>query len=297
MTETVKVTSLEPLTFSRYQQDFKICESIIKKQSKSFYAAFSQLPHPDNWAVYAIYAFCRQADDLIDEAEDVDGLECLKQQLHDFIDKQIILNTPMWRALAVVFQHYPMSADPFYDMLYGQKQDSQFEQPETIADLSEYSYYVAGSVGLMLLPILSDVPSQLVSRGKQIGEAMQVTNILRDVGEDFANHRIYLPRTLLKKHGVDNRMFIQESPSQELIAAWEELAKRAESLYEEGLELTAGLKPKARFPFVAACVYYRAILTAVRNNHYQMLHQRQVVSANHKFKLIPEIQHLINKYS
>lgn len=59
MTETVKVTSLEPLTFSRYQQDFKICESIIKKQSKSFYAAFSQLPHPDNWAVYAIYAFCR----------------------------------------------------------------------------------------------------------------------------------------------------------------------------------------------------------------------------------------------
>ena len=186
--------------FQEYQKDFAYCESIIKKNSKSFYLAFSQLPKRKAQSVYAVYAFCRRADDLIDRDNNQAGLRQLERQLLDFNEGKVP-NDPVWRALSVVFDNFPMVTAPFFDMLTGQRKDADFKQPETRKDLEEYCYYVAGSVGLMLLPLLTERPADIVVPAKKLGEAMQLTNILRDVGEDYQMGRIYLTKEDMTRFG------------------------------------------------------------------------------------------------
>lgn len=109
--------------------DYEYCEEIIKVHSKSFNFAFSKLPKEKAQAVYAIYAFCRQADDSIDEAssplEQKQALDELKKQL-DLFSEGNNLDTPIWRALRDVFDRYDMSLEPFYDQLEGQTMDYHF---------------------------------------------------------------------------------------------------------------------------------------------------------------------------
>ena len=171
--------------FDKYSEDFASCEEVIKKHSKSFYSAFSQLPKDKARSVFAIYAFCRQADDAIDLLKDLKLLNENHHGLHK-LEAGTVLDAPIWRALSVVFATYDLPFQPFYDMLTGQRMDLYFQQPATEADLSHYSYYVAGSVGLMLLPILSSSAAEIQTPAKKLGEAMQRTNILRDIGEDLA---------------------------------------------------------------------------------------------------------------
>ncbi|KAB5910035.1 phytoene/squalene synthase family protein, partial [Bifidobacterium adolescentis] len=212
--------------FQEYQKDFAYCESIIKKNSKSFYLAFSQLPKRKAQSVYAVYAFCRRADDLIDRDNNQAGLRQLERQLLDFNEGKV-LNDPVWRALSVVFDNFPMVTAPFFDMLTGQRKDADFKQPETRKDLEEYCYYVAGSVGLMLLPLLTERPTDLVVPAKKLGEAMQLTNILRDVGEDYQMGRIYLTKEDMTRFGVATTMLKEKQAQTQLVALWESLAKQA----------------------------------------------------------------------
>lgn len=282
--------------FQEYVADFEACRQIIKHASKSFYAAFSQLPEEEALSVYAVYAFCRQADDLIDENQDLAGLDAFEEQLRAFEDGQIP-DQFIWRALAVVFQHYPMNFQPFYDMIEGQRMDMAFSQPETQDDLSHYAYHVAGTVGLMLLPILSNQPDTCVSYARDIGEAMQVTNILRDIGEDRQKGRIYLPSERMNSFGVSNQDLDQEMPTKNLILLWENQAKHAENLYARGLGIIPLVKAETRLALLSAIYYYRAILDACRHSDYQVLSKRQSISAFEKAKLLVTVKADLKKYS
>src|SRR5690625_4599843 len=143
---------------NQVESDFLYCESIIKRNSKSFYYAFSQLPEDKAKAVYVIYAFCRIADDSVDEndepVERAKALSRLKYEL-DLFSRNEELDKPLWRALRYVFDHYHMDIQPFYDQLTGQSMDVNFVSPKNLSELERYSYYVAGSVGLMLLPVIA----------------------------------------------------------------------------------------------------------------------------------------------
>jgi len=142
---------------AQLRADYKYCENVIKKYSKSFYYAFSQLPDEKAKAVYAVYAFCREADDVVDETQEQTKKQQKLQQLEEELNQFAKGNTPddpKWRALRDVFQRFEMEVEPFYLQITGQKSDIRFQQPQSIEDLYEYSYHVAGSVGLMLLPIL-----------------------------------------------------------------------------------------------------------------------------------------------
>ena len=157
------------------REDYKYCESIIKKNSKSFYAAFSTLPLKKRNSIYAIYAFCRLADDSVDILVSKSELLSLKTTLEK-LSLGIPDDTPISRALTHTFNSYNIDFYPFYDMIKGQLSDFDFKQPETIKDLSIYSYYVAGSVGLMLLPIIAtENKHKLETVAKSLGEAMQIT--------------------------------------------------------------------------------------------------------------------------
>src|SRR5699024_9646010 len=116
------------------EKAYRYCEEIIKEHSKSFYYAFSRLPKEQAKAVYAIYAFCRSADDSVDEVpstkRQIKGIHQLEEALRQF-EKGTRLSHPMWIALGDVFDRYPMEFQPFYDQLTGQKMDIQFQQPAT----------------------------------------------------------------------------------------------------------------------------------------------------------------------
>lgn len=264
------------------EADFKYCEAIIQKHSKSFYHAFSGLPTEKSHAVYAIYAFCRIADDSVDEnstsASRRQALTQLKDEL-DLFKENKEPNHPLWRALRHVFNTFDMTIEPFYDQLKGQEMDIQFSSPETLVDLEDYSYYVAGSVGLMLLPIIaSEKHRHLKKAAIELGVAMQLTNILRDIGEDYDDkNRIYLPEEERSRFGYDENKLNEKIIDQSFIDLWEHLAKRAESLYDDFTDYLDQFDEDSQFPVAISANVYRSILDVVRENDYDCLSKRNFV--------------------
>lgn len=273
--------------------DYEYCEEIIKVHSKSFNFAFSKLPKEKAQAVYAIYSFCRQADDSIDEAssplEQKQALDELKKQL-DLFSEGNNLDTPIWRALRDVFDRYDMSLEPFYDQLEGQTMDYHFVQPDTLNELERYSYFVAGSVGLMLLPIIATENHQeLTDIAISLGVAMQITNILRDVGEDQRdNNRIYLPKELMEKTGYSRQDLKNQTVNQSFILLWELLASRSEELYKIVKQNLLKFDSDSRFPVLLSANIYQEILNTVRKNQYDCFTIRNKTSLIRKLCLYRE---------
>lgn len=284
---------LQPL-FKEYQADFDYCEAIIKEKSKSFYAAFSQLPQQKAMSVYAIYAFCREADDSIDVHKDVHRLNSLRDELKNF-EAGIIPDRPVWRALFVVFKYYPMTIKPFYDMLEGQEMDVHFQQPNNQAELENYCYYVAGTVGLMLLPLLSKQPEAIQDQAKALGTAMQLTNILRDVGEDFDAGRIYFPKDRLTNFGYDETDLAAQKVNESFAQLWESEAQLAEANYDYALTMLHMIDDDAREPLLLAIYFYREILNVVRENDYQCLTKRHYVGKRRKLALYYQTKKKLNE--
>ena len=282
---------------AQMKQDYAYCEGIIKAASKSFYTAFSQLPKEKAQAVYAIYAFCRQADDTVDTNELIEikqrNLFKLEEELIAFSDGHTPEH-PMWRALRDVFDRYQMDIQPFYDQLEGQKRDLVFKGISDLDVLRDYSYYVAGSVGLMLLPILAakqGVTDTLRESAVALGIGMQFTNILRDVGEDYLeNHRVYLPEDLLQKYQVDLPSIMIEGPNEAFISIWEELAQYSQGYYQKFWHNIEQFDKDCRVPVLAAARLYHAILDSVRLNHYDCLSKRNFVPNLRMLQLLKEVK-------
>ncbi|REB07813.1 phytoene/squalene synthase family protein [Sporosarcina sp. BI001-red] len=275
------------------QDDFAYCEQIIKRHSKSFYYAFSRLPEEKAQAVYAIYAFCRTADDSVDENREgiaqLIALDNLTDELNRFTRRQEI-DHPLWRALRVVFNTYDMDLEPFYDQIKGQRMDISFSTPQTLDDVETYSYYVAGSVGRMLLPIIaSDSTRDCTDAAVSLGVAMQLTNILRDIGEDYREKgRIYLPADELQRVGYHADQLASAQITDSFIQVWELLANRAEHLYEEFLGLISEFDKDSQFAVLASAQVYRGILTSVRQNNYDCFARKNFVTKREMIRILAD---------
>lgn len=284
------------------KKDYVYCEKVIKASSKSFYTAFSKLPKDKAKAVYAIYAFCRQADDTVDANEPLSlkkqNLAILEAELIEF-EKGNTPNHPMWRALRDVFNRYEMAIAPFYDQLEGQNRDLDFQEILDLDALKEYSYYVAGSVGLMLLPILAaetEVTNSLKESAISLGVAMQLTNILRDIGEDYReNKRVYVPTELLKRHQVNLTKVMRMSPDENFVALWEEMAAESHRGYEQFEESIMKYDRDCRFPVLVSSKLYSGIMDSVRKNHYDCLSKRNYVPEEKMLELILETRKILKK--
>lgn len=284
------------------KKDYAYCEKVIIASSKSFYTAFSKLPKDKEKAVYAIYAFCRQADDTVDANEPLalkkENLAILEAELKEF-EKGKTPNHPMWRALRDVFNRYAMTTSPFYDQLEGQKRDLDFQEITDLAALKDYSYYVAGSVGLMLLPILatkSGITESLKESAVSLGVAMQITNILRDVGEDYReNKRVYLPTELLDRHQVDLAQNVEKGPDNNFIALWEELAEESSRGYVAFEDSITHYDSDCRFPVLVSSKLYSGIMDSVRKNNYDCLSKRNYVPEARMMELILETRKILKK--
>ena len=279
---------------------YRYCEEIIKKNSKSFYFAFSQLPEDKANAVFAIYTFCRRADDSVDEngskVRQKEELERLNMELQLF-EKGEEIQHPMWLALRDVFNRYNMSIEPFYEQLEGQRMDINFTEPMTLKELEKYSYYVAGTVGLMLLPVLAQGSSiDLTEQAISLGIAMQITNILRDIGEDYhIKNRIYIPQSLLASELYSADHLKNATINSSFIRIWESLAQHAEELYDNFFHSIFYFDEDSRFQVLLAAKVYRGILNAVRKNNYDCFHVKNYVSPIEMQKIHQAARFVVNR--
>lgn len=262
--------------------DYRTCADIAKANSRTFYAAFGQLPPPKRDAVYAVYAFCRRCDDVADDPSPKYTLSEVERDLLSMLDSGRS-DDPVFNALGDSFARFELDPAPFHEIIEGQRTDLCFRQPETLDELLRYCYLVAGTVGLMILPVLASANASAL-RGKAIdlGEAMQITNILRDVGEDLGSGRIYLPADLLARRGLDRPALVAMKEcgriGEGFKLAWEELAALAEEDYGLFLESLDGFDRDARLAVCSAAMGYRAILGAVRDSGYDCLTARRSVA-------------------
>ncbi|TDQ42086.1 phytoene/squalene synthase family protein [Aureibacillus halotolerans] len=272
-------------------QAYLSCRDLMMAHSKTFYKAFSLLPPRQKKAVWAVYAFCRYADDLVDEAGKYpETLDMFEEKLEGFLQGKAQEGF-IWTALADVFSQFDMDPQPFRDMIIGQRMDVVGTSYSTLEAVEEYAYYVAGSVGLMLLPLIApDTKHLLQEDAVKLGNAMQLTNILRDVGEDYERNRMYLPHSLLKEHHVDVHMLsLSHVPTEGFKQVWEIIAQRAETLYDEALSTITLYPMYSRTPIKGAAYMYRAILTKIRKNKYQVFTERHYVTVEEKQHILSQL--------
>jgi phytoene synthase len=274
----------------KLQVAYEFCENVIKENSKTFYRAFSFLPSSQKRAVWAIYAFCRRVDDIIDESAHPKREILQFEQEYALFKKGRFVDDPMWMALTDVFQCFDMDEQAFDDMIKGQKMDLCKNRYDTVEEMVDYSYHVASTVGLMLLPVLAPGKETELREGAiQLGLAMQITNILRDIGEDLMKGRIYLPKEKFIQHHYSMKEFLHYEVNERFISMWEELAKMAEDSYEQAME-TVELYPEySRIPVKGAAFLYRAILDEIRNKGYNVFKQRNFVTDHIKERIMASL--------
>ncbi|MGF2617804.1 phytoene/squalene synthase family protein [Rossellomorea vietnamensis] len=272
------------------KEAYQACEEIIRKHSKTFYKAFSFLPEENRNAVWAIYAFCRRVDDIVDEGEnpEVEIIQ-FKEEFSQFAKGERLPESPYWTALHDVFQRFQMELAPFEDMIEGQEMDLSGRRYHSINELESYCYHVAGTVGLMLLPVLAPGKERILRDGAiSLGIAMQYTNILRDIGEDLTRNRLYLPKETMMQHGYSADLLEENVVNSSFVSLWESLAERAEAYYEEAMETISHYPSYSQIPVQSAAIFYRSILDSVRSNGHNVFSKRAYVSDIQKEKLLAE---------
>lgn len=270
------------------KQAYQQCERVIAENSRTFYKAFSLLPKADRQAVWAVYAFCRRVDDIVDEGMlPEQGLHEFEKDFDAFLQGEYPINDAMWVALSDVFSRYDMDPVPFREQLKGQAMDLTTQRYETLEDLLIYCYHVASTVGLMLLPILAPNNHKVLKEDAvALGLAMQLTNILRDIGEDLERGRVYLPQNRMAHHQVTEWDLRRAEVNEGFVALWEELAKEAEAYYEQANQ-TIHLYPKrSQVPLKSASHFYRHILTTIRDKEYRVFDTKHFVTDEKKAEIL-----------
>lgn len=276
------------------RDDYKKCEEIIKKNSTTFYKSFKNSSESKRNAVYAIYAFCRIADDIVDVEKDANKLNDFYQELELFKNNKEI-DTYLWRSLRDVFNNYKMDIKPFLEMIEGQRYDLNFKEFKTIEELDKYCYLVAGTVGLMLLPIISNSSDKTKISAINLGKAMQYTNILRDIDNDLNRGRIYLPLELFNKYNYTKEDLSKKIINKDFILLWEDLAEKAETLYKDVLDNINIYDEYARFAIILSINYYQAILNEIRKNNYNVFKGKIYVNKVKKLKLFMQSKYFLYK--
>lgn len=271
------------------KRDFEYCRKVMKEYSKTFYMAFNRLPSPKKEAVWVYYALNRRLDNIGDLQHDVSLLKEEEQKLDSFLQGQSI-DDPIYRCLEEVQKIFPMDIKAVKAMFKGQYADAEQKNIETEDELFTYCYNVAGSVGDMLLPILAvQHRDDLHQSASDIGTAMQLTNILRDVGEDYKEGRVYLPREKLAEYDVDLDQCCTQGPSGQFISLWEYYASIAEKKYEEGLAVINLYDKDSRFILYAAADLYGAIIDKARKSGYGLT-QRAFLTTLEKLKRLSAVK-------
>ncbi|WP_291012643.1 phytoene/squalene synthase family protein [Hydrogenophaga sp.] len=268
--------------------DLAACVALMRTGSRTFFAASRLLPPRVRCAAIALYAFCRVADDLVDDGDL--RLDQALAQLGLRLD-HIYDNDPLDhledRALAEVVRRHDLPRPLLDALLDGFAWDAQGRAYDTLEDLHDYGARVAGSVGAMMCWIMGVRSAQALARACELGVAMQLTNIARDVGEDARKGRLYLPRQWLVDAGIDADAWLaRPGCSPALQSVVDRLLVEADQLYTQASSGIALLPRDCRSAILAARLVYAEIGQQLRRNGLDPLAQRAVVPRSRKLVLL-----------
>ncbi len=265
----------------------RACREALKEGSHSFYAASLLLPSEYRRPITALYAYCRQADDVIDQNPDpAAGLEFLHKQL-----SRIYADTPdddpIERAFADLVQRFEIPYVLPAALLEGFDWDVNGRHYETLSEVYSYSARVAGTVGVMMAMLMGARDPEVLSRACDLGVAMQLTNICRDVGEDARNNRLYLPAELLRSFDVNPEEWLKNPIFTEGIGrATETLLEVAERLYLQSEWGISQLPARCRPGIFAARSIYAEIGSEIERRGMDSVSGRAVVDSRRKVSLL-----------
>lgn len=273
--------------FSGDFEDQKACSAAIRRGSKSFHLASLLLPSETRQAARALYAFCRHSDDLIDDPRS--GMPALLR-LRERLDRIYQGNPapfPCDRAFARVVHEHAIPKPVVEALLDGFAMDLEGRRHRTIDDVKAYATCVAASVGLMMASVMGVGDRAALARAADLGIAMQLTNIARDVGEDARNGRLYLPVDWLAEQGIEADAFLRDprySPALGVVV--ERLLKEAARHYRLGHAGIRSLPKPCRHAIRTAALVYEAIGADIAANGYDSVTRRATTGIGTKLGLL-----------
>ena len=292
-----------PLAASDLDAAFEACRRETAEWAKTFYLGTLLLPYEKRRAIWAIYVWCRRTDELMDSPE---AQERSQAELADRLNRWELKTRDLFRGhvddeldavMVDTLERFPQSIQPYLDMIEGQRMDLTWTRYPRFEDLKLYCYRVAGTVGLMTQGVMgldqayssapwSDSPDTS-DAAVALGIANQLTNILRDVGEDRGRGRIYLPQEDLEHFGYSE----DDLMAGRLNQAWKDLMafqlRRAREWFDRSEAGVRWLSRDARWPVWTSLRLYRGILDVIERHDYDVFNKRAYVGKLNKLLDLP----------
>ncbi len=252
------------------------CQDKAAKSGSSFYYSFLFLPPERRRAITALYAFCREVDDVVDECADADVARTKLTWWRKEIAGTFAGSAqhPVAQALIPVVRTFNLPQNHFQDIIDGMEMDLRYNRYPDFTTLASYCYRVAGVVGLMAAEIFGYRDPATLKFAENLGTAFQLTNIIRDVGEDARRSRVYLPLDELGRFGISATDIVHLHDSAELRHLIEFQIERAEQYYERAFALLPAEDRKSQRPGLVMAAIYRTVLKEIRNGGCQVLDRR-----------------------
>ena len=283
------------ITDPRLRASYARCRALNARHGRTYFLATRLLPPGRRPAVHALYGFARHADDIVDEvggavSERIARLDALADDL------QVVLNggepagpaDPVLTALADTAARYAIPHRHFADFVASMRMDTHVTSYATLADLGQYMHGSAAVIGLQMLPVLGTTVPQEEAEGPAaaLGVAFQLTNFLRDVGEDLDRGRVYLPADELAAFGVDRELLRwcrrTGGSDARVRRALAYLVAHTRAVYRRAAPGVAMLEPVSRACVACAFTLYRGILDEIEDAGYPVLHRRVAVPTSRK---------------
>lgn len=271
---------------------YRRAERTTAEWARSFYFASRWLPAPKRRAVFALYDYCRHVDNLVDErgtrsiAEVEQSLARVRAEIEAMGDSPATV-VPRWLALSDTLERYPVPLTPLLELIDGVSMDLEPVSYPAYTALHRYCRLVAGGVGLMLGPVLGAEPRRFETPGVNLGVAMQLTNMLRDIGEDLDQGRCYLPQDELSRFGLSVSDLERRKPDERFVAFMRFQVKRARRLFADA-SVVIPLFPTdgSRLTVRLLQQTYAGILDVIEEQNFDVFRRRAYTSSTRKLVIL-----------
>lgn len=290
---------IEELPTNSLRDAYSHCRQITRRQAKTFYMATRFLPNDKQRSIFAIYALCRYVDDLVDETNDlIEQKRVDRSHLDKLLDEwqyklEVAYDTgeadnPILTAFADTLNLFHIPKKYPLELLEGVCMDLHKNRYETFDELYEYSYKVASVVGLMTSEVFGYNSPQAIPHAVDLGIAMQLTNILRDIGEDLRRNRIYIPAEDLRRFNISEQDLFDGIKDERFSNLMEFQIQRARSYYDSADKGITMLSSDSRMPVYLARHNYSRILDQIEQNKYEVYSKRAFLTATQKLSIVPK---------
>lgn len=264
------------------------CQDKAARSGSSFYYAFLFLPPERRRAITALYAFCREVDDVVDEISEASvarmKLVWWREQLDALFQGEPPTH-PVLQALAPHIQAYDLRYEELLAIIDGMEMDLEQSRYQTWADLEKYCWHVASVVGILSAKIFGQTQKQTTDYAVKLGLAFQMTNIIRDVGDDARRGRIYLPLEELDQFEVRPQEILNGQYSDRFAALMRHQSNRAHEFYKQAAQTLPDADRRAQRPGLLMAAIYHTLLQEIDRDQWDVLDKRISLTPIRKFWL------------